>query len=152
MVNKRTKYGLNALLVLAREGGPLTAAVIAERARVPLKFLEAILVELRHAGMIGTRKGRGGGHELRLPPEAISMADVFRLFNGAIALAPCVSLNFYERCEECPDEATCPVHDVLLAVRIETVRMLQAATLADLLAREGRLRRGGKPGGNNHTS
>lgn len=141
MVNKRTKYGLNALLVLAREQGPLTAAVIAERAHVPVKFLEAILVELRDAGMIGTRKGRGGGHELRMAPNAIAMTDVLRLFNGAIALAPCVSLNFYERCEECADEATCAVRDVLLAVRIETVRMLGGATLADLLAREERLRR-----------
>lgn len=141
MLNKRTKYGLNALLVLAREGGPLTAAVIAERAHVPVKFLEAILVELRDAGMIGTRKGRGGGHELIMRPEAIAMTDVVRLFNGAIALAPCVSLNFYERCEECVDEATCAVRDVLLAVRIETVRMLGGATLADLLERERKLRR-----------
>lgn len=142
MVNKRTKYGLNALLVLARAQGeaPLSAAVIADRARVPVKFLEAILLDLRKAGMIVSRKGRGGGHALDRDPRTIAMTDVLRLFNGPIALAPCVSLNFYDRCEECIDEPTCAVRDVLLAVRVSTVRMLQAANLADLLEREQRLR------------
>lgn len=146
MVNKRTKYGLNALLVLARarEEGPLSAAAIAGRARVPVKFLEAILIELRDAGMIASRKGRGGGHVLRMDPRSIAMTDVLRLFNGPIALAPCVSLNFYARCAECMDEPTCAVRDVLLAVRVATVRTLQAATLAELLKREERLRKAGR--------
>lgn len=143
MLNMRTKYGLNALLVLARaqEEGPLSAAVIAERARVPVKFLEAILLDLRKAGLVGSRKGRGGGHWLSQPPERIETAEVVRLFSGAIALVPCVSLNFYGRCDECVDEATCAIRDVFLAIRVATVGMLQAATLADLLQREQRLRK-----------
>lgn len=142
MLNMRTKYGLNALLVLARaqEEGPLSAATIAERARVPVKFLEAILLDLRKAGIIDTRKGRGGGHRLLLRPERIEVLEVVRLFNGAVALVPCVSLNFYERCEECVDEATCAIRDVFLAIRMVTVDMLKAATLADLLRREQGLR------------
>lgn len=142
MLNKRTKYGIHALLVLARaqREGPLPAATIAARAHVPAKFLEAILVDLRKAGITDTVKGRGGGHFLSRKPEAIEMTELLRLFNGAIALVPCVSLKFYERCEECADEATCAVRDVFLAVRVATVKMLGSATLADLLKREDRLR------------
>ncbi|MFT3885351.1 MAG: Rrf2 family transcriptional regulator [Flavobacteriales bacterium] len=143
MLNMRTKYGLHALLVLARaqDEGPLSAATIAERAHVPVKFLEAILLDLRKAGMTETIKGRHGGHQLRLRPAEIETTEVVRLFNGAIALVPCVSLKFYARCEECADEATCAVRDVFLAIRVATVRMLKAATLADLLKREDRLRK-----------
>lgn len=143
MLNKRTKYGIHALLVLARatDEGPLSAAVIAKRAHVPAKFLEAILVDLRKAGITDTVKGRGGGHRLLRDPKAIEMTELLRLFNGAIALVPCVSMKFYARCEECADEATCAVRDVFLAVRIATVKMLKAATLADMLKREDRLHR-----------
>lgn len=140
MLNKRTKYALHALLVLAntRETGPVSAERIAAEAHAPLKFLEAILSELAKAGIVISRKGRGGGHQLARKPKDIRMTDVIRLFNGAIALVPCVSLNFYESCVECPDEATCVVHDVFMEVRVATVRMLEKATLADLLRRQQR--------------
>ena len=140
MLNKRTKYALHALLALANSGGngPLSADRIAEEAHAPVKFLEAILAELAKAGIIVSRKGRGGGHQLARKPKDIPMTEVIRLFNGAIALVPCVSLNFYEACAECPDEATCAVHDVFMEVRIATVRMLEKATLADLLRRQRR--------------
>ncbi len=135
MLNKRTKYALHALLALA-EAGPLSAERIAAEAHVPRKFLEAILTDLAKAGIIVSRKGRGGGHQLAHKPKDIRMTEVIRLFNGAIALVPCVSLNFYEPCAECPDEATCAVHDVFLEVRVATVRMLEKATLADMLRRK----------------
>src|SRR5690606_26994400 len=139
----RSKYALNALMELAKtkDAGPLSAAVIAERARVPIKFLEAILVDLRKAGFITSRKGRGGGHRLRLPPEEVHIAGVVRLFNGAIGLVPCVTHNYYERCEECVDEAACGIRDVFVEVREATVRMLKQATLADVLKRERKLAR-----------
>jgi Rrf2 family protein len=143
MLSKRAKYALNALMELARavDEGPMTAAAIAKRARVPAKFLEAILLDLRKAGMIESRKGRSGGHLLCLPPERINAAEVFRLFDGPIALVPCATHNYYERCEECIDEATCGIRQVFLEVRAATVDRLKDATIADLLAREASLRK-----------
>jgi Rrf2 family protein len=143
MLSKRAKYALNALLELARTAGegPRSAASIAEAAHVPSKFLEAILLELGKAGIIISRKGRGGGHSLVRSPHEINVADVLRLFDGAIALVPCATHNYYERCEECVDEATCGVRDVFMEVRAATVQLLKNATVADLLAREARLRK-----------
>lgn len=143
MLSKRAKYALNALRTLAQAGdeAPLSAALIAQRAQVPAKFLEAILLDLNRAGMVASRKGRGGGHLLRRSPEEIRMADVLRHFDGAIGLVPCVTHNYYEPCEECPDEATCGFHDVFSDIRAATVDMLKKATLADVLARESRLSR-----------
>jgi Rrf2 family protein len=144
MLSKRAKYGLNALreLAQAREEGPLSAALIAERARVPAKFLEAILVDLNRAGIVSSRKGRGGGHQLKRPPEEVRMTDVLRLFDGAIGLVPCVTHNYYERCDECVDEATCGIRDVFASIRAATVELLKNATLADILQRERRLKKG----------
>lgn len=142
MLSKRAKYALNALVQLAkaREEGPLSAGELSIRAGVPRKFLEAILVELRNAGLIISKKGRSGGHALRLAPKEIHMAEVIRLFDGAIGLVPCVTHRYYERCEECVDEGTCGIRDVFMEVREATVRMLKRATLADVMKREERLR------------
>jgi Rrf2 family protein len=137
MLNMRTKYALHALMTLAEAvEGPMSAERIATTAGIPRKFLEAILADLTKAGIIDSRKGRGGGHQLARKPKDIRMTEVIRLFNGAIALVPCVSLNFYEPCAECPDEATCAVHDIFLEVRVATVRMLEKATLQDMLRRK----------------
>ncbi len=143
MLSKRAKYALNALMELARaaDEGPISAGVIARRAHVPAKFLEAILLDLRKAGMIESRKGRSGGHALLVPAERINAAEVFRLFDGAIALVPCATHNYYERCEECVDEATCGIRQVFLEVRAVTVERLKGATIADLLKREAVLRK-----------
>ena len=142
-MSKRAKYAMNALVELARarKEGALSASLIAERAHVPGKFLEAILLDLRKAGIIRSIKGRNGGHQLRKPPEEITMAEVVRLFDGAIGLVPCVTHNYYEPCDECPDEDACGIRDVFMEVRAATVEMLKQATLADLLMREQRLRR-----------
>lgn len=142
MLSKRAKYALNALVELAKaqEEGPLSAAVLATRANVPAKFLEAILVDLRKAGIIASHKGRKGGHELRRPPGEITAVEVLRLFDGAIALVPCATHTYYERCEECTDEAVCGIRDMFLEVRTETVRILKGATLAGIVEREARLK------------
>lgn len=143
MLSKRAKYGLSALreLARARDTGWTSAATIAQRARVPGKYLEAILLDLGKAGIIISRKGRGGGHQLQRAPEDLHMAEVLRLFDGAIGLIPCVTYNYYERCEECIDEATCGIRDVFSDIRAVTVERLKSATLADVLAREERLER-----------
>lgn len=142
MLSKRAKYALNALVELARSRneGPLSAAGIAKRAHVPRKFLEAILLDLRKAGIIASSKGRNGGHQLLKAPEDINAAEVFRLFDGAIALVPCATYTYYERCEECADEATCGMRELFLEVRAATVEMLKQATIADLLTREQRMK------------
>lgn len=143
MLSKRAKYALNALLELARaEGGePMSAAEIAQRAMVPAKFLESILLDLNRAGIIASVRGRGGGHRLRRPSARIHMAEVLRLFDGAIGLVPCVTHNYYERCDECADEKTCGLRDVFQQVREASVALLKEATLADVLRREVRAQR-----------
>lgn len=138
MLSKKAKYAINALVFIAkqREDQPVSAGVIAEAQNIPSKFLEAILLDLRHAGILVSKKGKFGGYKLQKAPQEIHMADVMRLFDGAIALLPCVTYKFYERCEECQDEETCGIREVFLEIRNETVRKLKESTLASIVARE----------------
>lgn len=138
MLSKKAKYAINALVFIAkhREDQPVSAGVIAEAQNIPSKFLEAILLDLRHAGILVSKKGKFGGYKLQKDPHEIHMADVMRLFDGAIALLPCVTYKFYERCEECQDEETCGIREVFLEIRNETVRKLKESTLASIVARE----------------
>jgi len=144
MLSRKTKYAINALVYLAREGKdgePVQISRIAESENIPRKFLEAILLELRHAGMLTSRKGKTGGYYLHLPPEQINIADVMRLFDGPIALLPCVAYKYYERCEECIDEETCGIRSVFSDVRSKTVQMLKQATLAEIIKRSEKLKK-----------
>jgi Rrf2 family protein len=144
MLSKKTKYAINALVYLAREnkeGEPVQISKIAESENIPRKFLEAILLELRHAGMLNSRKGKTGGYYLQQTPEEINIADVMRLFDGPIALLPCVAYKYYERCEECIDEETCGIRSVFSDVRSETVKMLKGATLAEIIKRSESLKK-----------
>ncbi len=144
MLSKKTKYAINALVYLAKryEEGPILISQVAESENIPQKFLEAILLDLKNAGMLKSKKGKGGGYYLLKSPEMISIAEVMRLFDGPIALLPCVTYTYYERCEECKDEATCGIRDVFFEVRNETVRMLKEATLASIIQREKDLKSG----------
>lgn len=142
MISKKTKYAINALVYLAREqkgNEPIQISKISESENIPRKFLEAILLDLKNAGMLSSRKGKTGGYYLHKTPEEINIADVMRLFDGPIALLPCVTHLYYERCEECKDEATCGIRSVFLDVRNETVNMLKAATLAEIMKRTKKL-------------
>ncbi|MGN6617291.1 MAG: RrF2 family transcriptional regulator [Ilyomonas sp.] len=138
MLSKKTKYAINALVYLAKNntGEPVQISKIAESENIPRKFLEAILLDLRNAGMLSSKKGKTGGYYLLQSPEEINVAEIVRLFEGAIALLPCVAHRYYERCEECKDEATCGIRDVFSDVRNETVNMLKQATLAQIIQRE----------------
>lgn len=143
MLSRKTKYAINALVYLAREYGnndPVQISRIAESEHIPRKFLEAILLDLRNAGILNSKKGKMGGYYLQLPPEAINIADVMRLFDGPIALLPCVAHKYYERCEECKDETICGIRSVFADVRNETVNMLKKATLAEIIRRSGKLK------------
>lgn len=144
MLSKKTKYAINALVYLAREynsGTPVQISRIAESENIPRKFLEAILLELRHAGMLNSRKGKSGGYYLQKKPAEINIADVMRLFDGPIALLPCVAYKYYERCEECIDEETCGIRSVFLDVKSETVKLLKRATLAEIMKRSENLKK-----------
>lgn len=138
MISKKTKYAINALVYLAKENRgnePIQISRIAESENIPRKFLEAILLDMRNAGMLSSKKGKTGGYYLHKSPDEINIAEVMRLFDGPIALLPCVTHTYYERCEECKDEATCGIRSVFLDVRNETVNMLKNATLAEVIHR-----------------
>lgn len=144
MLSKKTKYALNALVFLARHcnEGPILISRVAAEEHIPQKFLELILLDLKNAGILNSKKGKGGGYYLLKKPDEVNIADVIRLFEGAIALLPCVTHRYYERCEECRDEKTCGIRDLFREVREETVRILKNNTLADILARESSLTKG----------
>jgi len=124
-----------------RDGEPVQKSKIAESENIPRKFLEAILLELRHAGMLNSRKVKTGGYYFQQKPEDINIADVMRLFDGPFALLPCVAYKYYERYEDCIEEETCGIRSVFSDVRSETVKMLKRATLAEIMKRSEDLKK-----------
>ncbi|MCL6295531.1 RrF2 family transcriptional regulator [Jejuia spongiicola] len=134
MLSKKTKYGLKALTYIARKEGesPVRVSEIAESENIPQKFLESILLTLRKSGVLGSKKGKHGGYYLRHEPSEIKMTDVMRVLEGPIAMVPCVSLNFYEKCDDCPDEEKCSVNKLMIQVRDNTLQVFRNTTLADL--------------------
>jgi len=135
MLSRKTKYGIKALAFLAKEeqGTPVQILVISESENISQKFLESILLTLRKAGFLGSKKGKGGGYYLLKEASHIRIADVYRILEGPIAMVPCVSLNFYEKCDDCPDEDACSVHRLMIQVRDNTLSILENTTLADLI-------------------
>jgi Rrf2 family protein len=133
VLNKKTQYALQALAYLAEKKtkGPVLISEIAEVKQIPLKFLESILLQLRKEGILESKKGKGGGYYLSMAPEKISLARIIRLIHGPIAMLPCVSLYFYERCKNC-DEKNCGLHDTMIEVRDATLKILEKKTVADL--------------------
>lgn len=143
MISKKTKYAINALVYLAKEDKghtPIQISKIAESENIPRKFLEAILLDLKNAGILNSRKGKSGGYFLQKSPDDINIADVMRLFDGPIALLPCVTYLYYRRCEECIDEETCGIRSVFADVRNETVQLLKKATLSEIIRRSEMMR------------
>lgn len=135
MLSKKTKYGLKALAHLASlpNRQPVQIAEISKQEQISQKFLESILLTLRRTGFLGSKKGKGGGYYLIKEPKDIQMTAVMRVLEGPIAMVPCVSLNFYEKCEDCPDEATCSVNKLMLKVRDANLEVYKNTTLQDLI-------------------
>jgi Rrf2 family protein len=135
MLSKKTKYALHALTYLGkhREEGTVLIHDISEEYGISHKFLENILLELKKAGLLGSKKGKGGGYYLIKEPQDILLSKVIRLLDGPIALLPCVSLNYYEPCDECKNEAVCGINRVMIQVRDETLKILENKTLEDIL-------------------
>lgn len=117
-------------------------SAIAEKEQLPKKFLEAILLELKRSGFLGSKKGAGGGYYLLKKAEEIKLSAIIRTIDGPIALLPCVSLNFYERCEECTDEPYCGIRDVMKDVRDATLKILGETSILDMINREDTLAAG----------
>lgn len=135
MLSKKTKYGLKALSFLARQKDkqPVQISEIDKQENISQKFLESILLNLRKTGFLGSKKGKGGGYYLIKDPEIIIMTDVIRVLEGPIAMVPCVSLNFYEKCDDCPDENLCSVNKLMLQIRDSALEVYRNNTLADIL-------------------
>ncbi|UOB16446.1 RrF2 family transcriptional regulator [Abyssalbus ytuae] len=135
MLSKKTKYGLKALTYIAKKDSakkPILIAEIAEKEHISKKFLEIILLQLKNAGFLGSKKGKGGGYYLLKNPGKITVASLIRVLEGPIAMLPCVSLNFYEKCDDCVSEETCSLSKVMIEVRDSTLKVLENKTLADL--------------------
>jgi Rrf2 family protein len=137
MLTVKAKYALRAMLDLAERagGGPVFIADIARRQDIPRRFLENILIELRNSGLVVSTRGKHGGYALARAPADISFAEIIRIADGPLALAPCASRTAYRRCDDCRDEATCAVRGVLVEVRDATAAILEQATLDMLIRR-----------------
>jgi Rrf2 family protein len=137
MLSSKAKYGLKAMVHLARRQGEgsVLIADIAEAERIPRKFLDAILLELKTRGFLSSKKGKGGGYTLAKPSASITVGDVVRVLDGPLAPVPCVSRTAYRRCEDCQDETACAVRAVMQDVRDAIAQILDNATLEDLAKR-----------------
>lgn len=134
MLSKKTLYAFQALTFLAEQEdrSPVLISTIAKEKKISLKFLENILLQLKKASILGSKKGKGGGYYLIKEPKDVPLAKVIRMLDGAIALLPCVSLNYYEKCENCVSEELCGLNKVMIEVRDKTLEVLENKTLFDL--------------------
>ena len=138
MISQKAKYALRALVSLARaqRGETMMIGDIAREQAIPKKFLEQILLELKRAGFVASRRGRTGGYELLKAPEEIRFGEVLRLIDGPIAPLPCLSKIAYRKCEDCREESSCEIRHVFERVTLATRAVLDSTTLADSLRLE----------------
>ncbi len=134
MISQKAKYALRALVALARAGDSLVISDIAEEQAIPRKFLEQILLDLKHHGLVHSRRGRLGGYALLRPADQITFGQVLRLIDGPIAPLPCLSRIAYRRCWDCREEESCEIRRVFAAVAVASRDVLDRATIADAVA------------------
>ena len=135
MLSSKAKYALRATLHLTEHmdaGGWTQTADIAEAERIPRKFLEAILVQLRDHGLLESRRGPSGGHRLRMPPAKISVAHIIRIVDGPLALTPCASRTRFGPCADCIDVESCRLRHLMRRARDAVAAVLDGCSLADL--------------------
>jgi Rrf2 family protein len=135
MLSQKVRYALRALVELAREpeGGQLTAAILAKRSGTPRKFLESILLELTRGGVVASRRGKLGGYVLCRRPDATPFAEIIRLIDGPLALAPCASRTAFRKCDDCPELDGCALREALVRARDATASVLEGYTLEDAM-------------------
>ncbi|WP_298369895.1 Rrf2 family transcriptional regulator [uncultured Lutibacter sp.] len=131
MLSMKTKYGLKALSYLAKQepNCPVLISDISESENISKKFLESILLLLKKNGFLASKKGKGGGYYLLKSPKDIKISSVIRVLEGPIAMLPCVSLNYYERCDDCKSEEACSLNRLMAEVRDSTLKILENKTL-----------------------
>jgi Rrf2 family protein len=146
-ISKRTQYGLKAVLSLGRRfrEGPVPIATMSREEAIPLKFLEAILLELKGQGLLESKKGKGGGYHLSRPPSTITLGSVIRMMEGPLAPLPCASETAFKPCAECGDIETCGTRIIMRQVRDAMAAVLDNTTLADLIRRADPARQNGGP-------
>ncbi len=135
MLTQKTRYSMLALIRLAKEFGKGTLMIneIAESEKIPKRFLESILLELKKNGYLGSKLGKNGGYFLLKKPEEVNLLEIVRLFEGSIAMLRCTSEKYYEPCEHCKDEATCAIRWTFKDIREYTFNKLEATSLAMLI-------------------
>lgn len=136
MISNKAKYAFRALLAVASapEGDALTSTEIARRHRIPHKFLEQILLDLKKAGVLESRRGKTGGYVMLRPADTITFGEVLRLFEGPLAPLPCLSRNAYRRCEDCDSEARCEIRREFARAYDASRQVLDSRTIADALS------------------
>jgi Rrf2 family protein len=146
VLTQKTRYALRALLFLIEEGdgGTVRLQRIAESQKIPRKYLELIMLDLKAAGLVESVRGPKGGYRLTRHPGLMSFGEVVRALEGPIGLVPCASVNFYKRCDDCHDEATCAIRRIFMMVRDRSADVLNSVTLEDGARWEMRLE--GQPG------
>ncbi|MDP9169741.1 MAG: Rrf2 family transcriptional regulator [Acidobacteriota bacterium] len=134
-ISKRTQYGLKAMLALGRKyrEGPIMIGTLAREESIPVKFLEAILLDIKGRGIIESKMGRKGGYKLSRPPSAITIGSIIRIIEGPLAPLPCASETAFRPCEECVDVENCGTRIIMRRVRDAVSDVLDRTTLADLL-------------------
>jgi len=134
MLSMKAKYAIRALMVLAAgEGKTLQSKAIAKDADAPMKFLEAILLELKREGLVESKRGIFGGYYLAKPAKDILLGNVIRMMDGMLAPIACASVTNYRRCDDCTDEQTCTIRHVMIEVRNAIAAVLDKKTLAEMV-------------------
>jgi len=146
-ISKRTQYGLKAVLALGRRygEGPVLIATLADTERIPLKFLEVILLALKGQGLLDSKKGKHGGYQLSRPPSTITVGSLVRMLEGPLAPLPCASELAFQPCEECGDVESCGTRIIMRQVRDAVADVLDRTTLADLIRRSDAARAATSP-------
>ncbi|MDE3195605.1 MAG: Rrf2 family transcriptional regulator [Acidobacteriota bacterium] len=134
-ISKRTQYGLKAMLALGRKyrEGPILIGTLAKEESIPIKFLEAILLDLKSRGLLESKLGRKGGYYLNRPPSAVTIGSIIRVIEGPLAPLPCASETAFKPCEECEDVENCGTRIIMRRVRDAMSEVLDRTTLADLI-------------------
>jgi Rrf2 family protein len=146
MISQKARYALRALVALARADDSMMIAEIADQQHIPRKFLEQILLDLKHHGIVASRRGRLGGYGLLMPPDQITFGRVLRIVDGPIAPLPCLSRIAYRRCADCKTETACEIRRVFAKVADSARDVLDRTTIADALVEEVPAADAAKPG------
>jgi Rrf2 family protein len=134
MISQRARYAFRAIVALSRAGHSMRIADIAETQRIPRKFLEHILLDLKRGGVVASRRGKLGSYDLLLKPDQITVGRILRLIDGPIAPLPCLSKTAYRRCKDCDSEATCELRRVFAKLADSARELLDRTTIADALS------------------